>query len=122
MFTSAGLSRFPLDLDASSGQFEPNRFGTHDVQGNVWEYVADCYRGSYVGAPTDGSPWMFDLAPEEIEEVGACPMGFVARGGAGSIQRLTSQFQPGKLFPQRCILSSMASGLFILHWSTSQFF
>ncbi len=100
MFTSAGLSRFPLDLDASSGQFEPNRFGTHDMQGNVWEYVADCYRGSYVGAPTDGSPWMFDLAPEEIEEVGACPMGFVARGGLGRSSGWPRNFNQGSCFPR----------------------
>jgi formylglycine-generating enzyme required for sulfatase activity len=27
------------------------------VVGNVWEWVADCYNGSYDGAPVDGSAW-----------------------------------------------------------------
>jgi formylglycine-generating enzyme required for sulfatase activity len=25
--------------------------------GNVWEWVEDCWHGSYKGAPTDGSAW-----------------------------------------------------------------
>ena len=39
------------------GSFEANGFGLHDVLGNVWEWVEDCWNGSYEGAPVDGSAW-----------------------------------------------------------------
>ncbi|RZI42828.1 hypothetical protein EGT07_12650 [Herbaspirillum sp. HC18] len=45
------------DGPAPVGSFAPNPFGLHDVNGSVWEWVADCWHTHYNGAPANGSAW-----------------------------------------------------------------
>ena len=45
------------DGTALVGTRQPNSFGLHDMLGNVWEWMADCWNDNYSGAPTDGSAW-----------------------------------------------------------------
>ena len=39
------------------GTYAENGFGLHDVLGNVWEWVQDCWNDSYRGAPGNGHAW-----------------------------------------------------------------
>ena len=43
------------DQTVPVGSLGANPFGLYEVHGNVWEWTADCWNGSYAGAPKDGS-------------------------------------------------------------------
>ena len=43
---------------APVGAFVANAFGLHEMHGNVWEWVEDCYNVSYDGAPTRSEAWV----------------------------------------------------------------
>ncbi|MDG4601347.1 MAG: SUMF1/EgtB/PvdO family nonheme iron enzyme [Defluviicoccus sp.] len=48
------------------GSYAPNVWGLHDVQGNVSEWVEDCYHNSYWRAPADGRPWVEDKCTSHV--------------------------------------------------------
>jgi len=51
-------SQWDDDRTAPVGSFPANAFGVHDMHGNVWEWVEDCWNEEgYGGAPTNGSAW-----------------------------------------------------------------
>jgi formylglycine-generating enzyme required for sulfatase activity len=74
---------------APVGRFRPNQFGLYDMIGNVWQWVEDCYNDNYVGAPTDGNPWMsvglreyhYNPATREWAPPVQCEVGTI-RGGS----------------------------------------
>ena len=39
------------------GTYDANGFGLHDVLGNVFEWVDDCWNDSYRSSPSDGGAW-----------------------------------------------------------------
>jgi formylglycine-generating enzyme required for sulfatase activity len=42
---------------AAVTSFKANAFGLYGMLGNAWQWTADCWHPSYVGAPANGSAW-----------------------------------------------------------------
>jgi formylglycine-generating enzyme required for sulfatase activity len=57
-FTSDGRAKGVYrDKTTEVGSFNANTFGLHDMHGNLWEWVQDCWKDNYVDSPIDGSVW-----------------------------------------------------------------
>lgn len=66
---------------APVGSFDANPYGLKDIVGNLWEWTADCYTGSYVNRAADSRAWVWE---------GGCETRSV-RGGGWSSRPLHSR-------------------------------
>jgi formylglycine-generating enzyme required for sulfatase activity len=48
------------------GAFGANRFGLSDMQGNIWEFVADCYTPTLAAVPADGAAVITDPCEKNV--------------------------------------------------------
>ena len=53
------------------GRFRANAFGLHDMHGNVWEWVRDCWNASYDSAPNDGDAWRQGDCDKRVQRGGS---------------------------------------------------
>jgi formylglycine-generating enzyme required for sulfatase activity/serine/threonine protein phosphatase PrpC len=93
-------------LDARSptkiGRFEPNQFGLHDTAGNVQEWVHDCYKNTYHGAPDDASVWEHGECTYRVTRGGAFDTpGTSIRASARNKRRPTTPYDSVGIRPVR---------------------
>lgn len=74
---------------APVGSFPSNGFGLYDLNGNVWEWIEDCWNEDYIGAPEEGS----------ANEKGMCWIHVIRGGGwADSAKDTRSSHRGGNAF------------------------
>jgi formylglycine-generating enzyme required for sulfatase activity len=75
------------------GRKNANRFGLHDMHGNVWEWVEDIWHADYVGAPADGSAWLaggdLRVARGGSWNYGPDNLRSASRDGFGAVSRIS---------------------------------
>jgi len=54
---SSSRANYGSTKTVAVGSYPANAFGLHDMLGNVWERVEDCWHESYAGAPSDTNVW-----------------------------------------------------------------
>jgi formylglycine-generating enzyme required for sulfatase activity len=76
---------------APVASFDPNAWGLHDMHGNVWEWVEDCWHYGYEDAPGEGQSW--------LEQNGGICDYRVLRGGSWSYAQVGARcaFRVGAL-------------------------
>ena len=100
-------NRWDDDRAVPVGSFPANPWGLHDMHGNVWEMVQDCYHLDYEKAPADGAPQgiprkrLWGLFKPKVDATGGCARR-VIRGG--------SYFQPAQ------VATSWFRGYMRTHW------
>jgi len=53
------------------GSFAPNKFGLRDIDGNVSDWVEDCWHENYTRAPSDSRAWMNPGCSEHVVRGGS---------------------------------------------------
>ena len=64
---SAGAGKQTMPV----GSFAANKFGLHDMHGNVWEWTQDCWAWTLAGTPANGRPRLRGTCGERVVRGGS---------------------------------------------------
>ncbi len=83
---NGGMCSDGYEFTAPGKAFKANAWGLHDMHGNAWEWVADCWHDNYDNAPPTGDEWAGNCT--DLTRV-------VRGGGWGSIPQYTRSASRG---------------------------